>query len=193
MIRDQMMVTKSLTSLPSPYRRPTVDNILALLRYLRLRWQFPNLNASLFYAGSGCDIRIEPEARVKIGRSVVFSRDVSIHVHEEATFGDNVFLNRGCTIVAVSEITIGDDSIFGEYVSIHDENHIFGGAFHQRHQVSAVPVVIGSNVWVGAKATILQGVHIGDGAVIGANSVVTHDVPARMIAVGAPARAIREI
>jgi acetyltransferase-like isoleucine patch superfamily enzyme len=51
--------------------------------------------------------------------------------------------------------------------------------------------VVGNNVWVGAKATILQGVRIGDNAVIGANAVVTRDVPANTVAVGIPARVIR--
>lgn len=191
MISDDTIFTKNLTSAPSPYRRPTMGNVQALLRYLRLRAQYPNLHTSLFYVGSGCDICIEPEARVEMGHNVVFRRDVSIHIHEEACIGNNVFFNRGCTLVAVRNLSIGDDSIFGEYVSIHDENHTFNGAFNQRHWVTAVPIVIGSNVWVGAKATILQGVHIGDGAVIGANSVVTHDVAPRTIVVGAPARPVR--
>ena len=53
--------------------------------------------------------------------------------------------------------------------------------------------MIGNNVWVGTKATILQGVTIGDNAVIGANAVVTRDIPANSIAVGAPARVVKTL
>lgn len=98
-------------------------------------------------------------------------------------------------ISRVNSLEIGDNSIFGERVSIHDENHVIGCGpepIASRGWETA-PIVIGKNVWVGSKATILQGVRIGDNAVIGANAVVTRDVPANSVAVGIPARVIRQI
>ena len=78
-------------------------------------------------------------------------------------------------------------------VSIRDHDHGFhDAALPMREQESlAVSVVIGDDVWIGSKATITRGVHIGQGAIVGANSVVTHDVAAGTIVGGVPARVIR--
>ena len=54
-------------------------------------------------------------------------------------------------------------------------------------------MIIGKNVWVGEKVTVLPGVHIGEGSIIGANSVVTHDIPPYSIAVGIPAKVIKTV
>ncbi|MBC8076121.1 MAG: hypothetical protein H7Y32_08620 [Chloroflexales bacterium] len=80
-------------------------------------------------------------------------------------------------------------------VSIHDENHIPGRGPEPIAQrgFRCAPVVIGRNVWVGAKATILQGVTIGDGAVVAAGAVVTRDVAAYTLVAGVPARPIRAL
>jgi acetyltransferase-like isoleucine patch superfamily enzyme len=111
----------------------------------------------------------------------------------QVTIGNNVYFGRGCHVVVRSALTIGDNCLFGEMVSIHDENHVFGRGPEPiaSRGLAAAPIVVGNNVWVGAKATILQGVRIGDNAVIGANAVVTRDVPANTVAVGIPARVIR--
>lgn len=63
----------------------------------------------------------------------------------------------------------------------------------KRKTFSKGPVIIGKNVWIGDKATVLPGVTIGDGAIIGANSVVTKDIPANSIAVGIPAKVVKKI
>ena len=90
-------------------------------------------------------------------------------------------------------ITIGDDTIFGNYVSLHTENHIFSdveppvrfqGVTHQG-------ISIGRNCWTGAKVTILDGVSIGDGWVIAAGAVVTTQCPANCIIGGVPAKIIK--
>ena len=62
-----------------------------------------------------------------------------------------------------------------------------------RQVVSKGEVVIGNNVWIGDKVSIMSGVHIGDGCIIGANSVVTRDMPANSLIVGSPARVIKQI
>jgi acetyltransferase-like isoleucine patch superfamily enzyme len=90
-------------------------------------------------------------------------------------------------------LVIGDHCLFGEGVSIHDENHRGGRGDLPvaRRGFTTAPIFIGRNVWVGAKATILQGVTIGDNAIVGAHAVVTRDVPANMLALGVPARVAR--
>ena len=79
----------------------------------------------------------------------------------------------------------------GEYASLRDANHrvgVAGGLRHSGHD--SAPIHIGRNAWIGRGVTVLGGVTIGERAVVGANSVVTRDVPAGSIAVGAPARVL---
>ena len=110
--------------------------------------------------------------------------------------GDNSIIGHYCHIGAANDIRIGKDALIGRYVLIIDHNH--GGAdlesLHippiKRELTSKGPIEIGDNVWIGDKATILSGVKIGDGAVIGANSVVTKDVPAYSIVGGIPAKVL---
>ena len=115
----------------------------------------------------------------------------SIHIAENAilTLGKNSFLNTNSTLNCFYQIEIGEDCAISDNVSIHDsDSHILNG---EKDRVSA-PVVIGDHVWIGKNVTILKGVTIGDGAVIGAGSVVTKSIPAGCLAVGNPARVIKE-
>jgi acetyltransferase-like isoleucine patch superfamily enzyme len=82
---------------------------------------------------------------------------------------------------------IGDNCLIGPRVEIRDDD-----AHQVIGSVRAAPIIIGDNVWVGARATILKGATIGDGAIIAAGAVVTKDVPSRTIVGGNPARVIRE-
>ena len=107
--------------------------------------------------------------------------------------GREVRLNRGATVCAYTEVAIGDYTMVGEFVSIRDANHgIARGELVRSQPHDTRPIRIGSDVWVGRGACILPGVTIGDGAIIGANSIVTKDVPPNTIAAGIPARVIRE-
>ena len=107
--------------------------------------------------------------------------------------GREVRLNRGATICAYTEVAIGAFTMVGEFVSIRDANHgIARGELVCSQPHDAKPIRIGSDVWVGRGACILPGVTIGDGAIIGANSIVTKDVPANCISAGIPAKVIRE-
>jgi acetyltransferase-like isoleucine patch superfamily enzyme len=105
--------------------------------------------------------------------------------------GDNTVIGRHCMITAKNLITIGNNVLIGAYVQIIDHNHGMSAGRTIREQPAEIgEVTIGNDVWIrGAK--ILANVHIADGAVIGANAVVTHDIPANAIAVGVAARVIR--
>ncbi len=105
--------------------------------------------------------------------------------------GDRVVLSRGVHLVAFTSIRIGAGSMIGEYTSVRDANHrIDGDAPVRDSGHDAEPIEIGANVWIGRGATVLAGVSIGDNAVVGANAVVTRDVPAGAVVVGVPARPI---
>jgi lipopolysaccharide O-acetyltransferase len=114
--------------------------------------------------------------------------------------GRNVQINDSVHISAIKQVVIGDDVLIASRVFISDHNH---GNYQGRdflstpdippakRPLSSRPVCIGNNVWLGEQVCILPGVSIGDGSIIGANSVVTHDVPPNSIAVGNPARVVR--
>lgn len=115
-----------------------------------------------------------------------------IHIGENCSFG------AWNHITATNCIKIGNNLLTGKWVTITDNSH--GETDFETLQLPPImrpitskgPVIIGDNVWIGDKATILPGVTIGDGAVIAANAVVTKDVPAYSVLVGNPARIIKQ-
>jgi acetyltransferase-like isoleucine patch superfamily enzyme len=156
--------------------------------------------------GSSISGKLDPSV-VVLGRpdvhgtgNVQFGHDVYLYreVHLETwgpgkiSVGNHVLLNRGVHIVSMSEITIGDETMIGEYTSIRDANHSRISGEHLRNSGhKSKPIEIGREVWIGRGVMILPGVRIGDYATIGANAVVTKDIPAGATVGGVPAVQIR--
>ncbi|MFJ3044732.1 sugar O-acetyltransferase [Herbaspirillum chlorophenolicum] len=108
----------------------------------------------------------------------------------DLAIGRNVFINQNCTIYDLGGVDIGDDVLIGPNVSIITSGHPLEPS--QRHAaVVAKPIRIERNVWIGAGATIIGGVTVGENSVIGAAAVVTRDVPPNTLVGGNPARVIR--
>lgn len=105
--------------------------------------------------------------------------------------GNNVFINSGCCFQDQGGIEIGDGTFIGQQTVIATLNHDL--APEKRGDMFPKPVKIGKRVWIGAHATILPGISIGDNAVIGAGAVVTKDVEANTVVAGVPARKIKDI
>ena len=107
--------------------------------------------------------------------------------------GDGFRINRGALLSAHVAITAGDNCLIAEYVSIRDSNHVFDDTAKpiSDQGFRAAPISIGDDVWIGRGSVILQGVTIGTGSVIAANSVVTKDVPSMEVWAGVPARCLR--
>ncbi|WP_104111801.1 DapH/DapD/GlmU-related protein [Arthrobacter sp. N199823] len=103
-------------------------------------------------------------------------------------FGENVFLNSGCRFQDQGGIDIGAGSLIGHNAVITTLNHDMLPS--RRADMHPARVVIGEGVWFGANVTVLPGVSIGDGAVVGAGAVVTKDVPAGAVVVGVPAKQV---
>lgn len=116
-----------------------------------------------------------------------FYTDFGKNIH----LGRNVFINACCHFQDQGGVTIGDDCLIGHAVVFATLNH--GIAPAERYSMNPAPIVLGRNVWIGSNSTILQGVTIGDNAIIAAGSVVTRDVPANTIVGGVPAKPIRSI
>ena len=112
---------------------------------------------------------------------------VILYENAVLNLGHNSFINNGGRLICKQSITIGNHTYIGLNVEIRDtDSHTIVG------RESIAPVIIGDNVWIGSGAIILKGVTIGNGSVIGAGSVVTDDIPPRCLAVGTPAKVIRE-
>ena len=113
--------------------------------------------------------------------------------------GDKVSLGEYTHVTCANHIEIGEGTLTGRFVLITDNAH--GESKYedlllppmQRKIVSPGEVVIGRNVWIGDKATILPGVKVGDGAIIAANAVVTKDVPPYAVVAGVPAKIVKQI
>ena len=105
--------------------------------------------------------------------------------------GRNVFINSGCCFQDQGGIELGDGCMIGHQVVIATLNH----DLMPERRASMIPekVTLGRNVWVGAHATILPGVTIGDDSVVAAGAVVTKDVPANCVAAGVPARVVKRL
>ena len=119
--------------------------------------------------------------------------------HPEIVIGKNCDFGAWNHISATNSIRIGDNLLTGKWVTIIDNGHgetnmaTLQQAPLVRLVTSKGPIIIGNNVWIGDKATILPNVTIGDGAVIAANAVVTKDVPAYSVVAGIPAKVIKQV
>lgn len=105
--------------------------------------------------------------------------------------GRNVFINHACSFLDLGGITIEDDVLIGPKVNIITENHPLD--ITDRRTLICRPILIKRNVWIGAGATILPGVTIGESAVVAAGAVVSKDVPANVVVGGVPAKIIKTI
>ncbi|MCR4660454.1 MAG: sugar O-acetyltransferase [Clostridia bacterium] len=125
--------------------------------------------------------------------------DYGIHTK----IGNNFYANNGLTILDVCPVEIGDNCFFGPNVSLYTPLHPL--RYQERNQYYdenikrytdmeyGSPIKIGDNCWLGGNVVVLPGVTIGSGCVIGAGSVVTHDIPDNYLAYGNPCKAIRLI
>ena len=117
-----------------------------------------------------------------------FHCDYGFNIHFEGF----AFINYNCTILDTAPVYIGADTFIAPGVCIACAGH---GVHPSERMIleTAKPIHIGKKVWIGANAVILTGVHIGDGSIIGAGSVVNKDIPENVIAAGNPCKVIREI
>ncbi len=107
--------------------------------------------------------------------------------------GARTFINYNLTALDVAPITIGEDCQIGPNVQLLTPTHPVQPQPRRDRLEAAQPIIVGDNVWLGGGAIVLPGVTIGDNSVIGAGAVVTRGIPANVVAVGNPARVVRNL
>ncbi|MCW3787285.1 DapH/DapD/GlmU-related protein [Plebeiibacterium sediminum] len=138
-----------------------------------VRKQWSNISGNMLDVTS----TIKPPVFVNIG---LFTR-----------IGKNVCIDHSCSLLDMGTITIEDDVLIGPKVNIVTEEHPVKPS--ERRALGAKPVIIKRNATIGAGATILPGITVGENAVVTAGSVVTKDVSANTVVAGIPAKVIEEI
>lgn len=127
----------------------------------------------------------------EIDESVAIFTPLYINYGKHTKIGKNVFINFDCTFLDLGGITIEDGVLIAPKVSLLSEGHPISP--DKRHSLVPKPIHIKKNAWIGANATILQGVTIGENSVVAAGSVVSNDVPDNTIVGGIPAKIIKTI
>ncbi|GAB3736779.1 sugar O-acetyltransferase [Spirosoma lituiforme] len=105
--------------------------------------------------------------------------------------GKNVFINHTCSFLDIGGITIEDDVQIGPRVNLTSENHPLDPA--NRKTVLLQPILIRRNAWIGAGATILPGVTVGENSIVAAGAVVSRDVPPNTVVAGIPAKVVKAL
>ena len=127
----------------------------------------------------------------EIHESVTVFTPLHINYGKHTKIGKNVFINFDCVFLDLGGITIEDNVLIAPKVSLLTEGHPLNPT--ERQSLITKPIHIKKNAWIGANATILQGVTIGENSVIAAGSVVSKDVPDNVVVGGTPAKIIKNI
>lgn len=158
-------------------------------RLIRLPFDIRNKKniqiAEGFTTGFGCRLEAFPVFDKK-SKTLIFGKNVQINDYVHIAAGESVII--GNNVLIASKVFISDIN-HGEYSGLNSDSPMI---FPSERKLSTKPVIIEDNVWIGEGVCIMAGVKIGFGSIIGALSVVTKDIPAYSIAVGSPARVIKE-
>ena len=142
-----------------------------------------------------------PKSVIRIGNHCVFNSSSKLNFrginhpcilqtgtkHAKIIIGNHVEMS-GCSIVCNDSVIIGNNVLFGANCQIGDRD-----GHQDRYASKPAPIIIEDGVWLGMNVTVLKGVTIGKNTIIGANSLITKDIPANCIAAGSPCKIIKEI
>lgn len=128
---------------------------------------------------------------VPVDKSTTLFTPFYTNYGKNISLGKNVFINHACSFLDLGGITIDDDVMIGPRVSITSENHPTD--IETRKTMVPSAVLIKKNVWIGASATILPGVTVGENSVVAAGALVNKDVPPNTVVAGVPAKVIKQL
>lgn len=132
---------------------------------------------------------LEKDATARIGSAYIcYGADIAVMPAARLVIGDHVWVNNRLRMRCAQSIEIGSNTTIGPDVSIADTD---GHDISPSPRPSQASIVIGKRVWICARALLLKGISVGDGAVIAAGAIVTHDVPPATLVAGNPAKVIR--
>jgi acetyltransferase-like isoleucine patch superfamily enzyme len=165
---------------------------------VRIHWEFMRREAFVRWPVYGNVLAALREGRLEIGPHVLLEPGVWITAPGQSRIriGAGSFLNLGVMVAAADLVEIGEHCMFANHCFISDSGHRFDDPkvpVPWQGFASKGPTRVGDNVWCGAGVVITSGVTVGQRCVIGANSVVTADIPPFSVAAGAPARVLRKI
>lgn len=146
--------------------------VFRLLSGRRIRFSIINLVSPF------SSVRTFEKGRIHLGKKVEIRPNTEITARKgQIEIGDNCFINRNCMVVSHEKIVISNNVTVGPGTVIYDHDHDESGGFKSN------PVIISSNVWIGANVTILKGVIIGENSTIAAGSVICKNVPSNVCVV----------
>jgi acetyltransferase-like isoleucine patch superfamily enzyme len=165
---------------------------------LRIHREFMRRGAFIRWPVQGNVLEMLREGRLEIGRQALLEPNVWLTGPAPARIriGQGSFLNIGVMVAAAELVEIGDHCMLANGCFVSDASHRFDDPEKPvpwQGFTSKGPTRVGDNVWCGANVVITSGVTVGERCVIGANSVVTGDLPSHSIAAGAPARVLKTI
>jgi acetyltransferase-like isoleucine patch superfamily enzyme len=187
-----------------PLARFIIRNRMARPRYLRLWlryvWRFKVRYRHIVTRGMVfVDRRAEVYCRrglghMELGRWVWIGAGNALRCHEGFfRIGDKVVFGASNTLNGYLDVDVGDDCIFADWIYVTDFDHVYDDPAVpiRRQGIVKSPVRIEADCWIGEKASILRGVTVGRGSVVGAQTVVNRDVPPRSVVVGNPGRVVK--
>jgi acetyltransferase-like isoleucine patch superfamily enzyme len=163
-----------------------------------IHWEMGRRGAFARWPVHGNVLEMLREGRLEVGEHTLFEPNVWLTAPAPARIriGSGTFLNLGVMVAAVDLVEIGDHCMFANGCFVTDGNHRFDDRDRPvtwQGFSSKGPTRIGDNVWCGANVVVTSGVTVGERCVIGANSVVTRDLPPYSIATGSPAQVLRGV
>jgi acetyltransferase-like isoleucine patch superfamily enzyme len=166
-------------------------------RFLRMRLANPSVvtRGMVFLDGGAVIEARNGHGRIILGRWLHVGAHTALRCHEGTlSVGDKSVLGRDVSINCYLDVEVGASALFADHVYVSDFDHKYGDLDVPIKDQGIVKsrVRIEPDVWIGTKVTVRRGVVIGTGSVVGANAVVTRDVPPYSVAVGVPARVIKD-
>lgn len=161
---------------------------------------------TIFDNTSGCQNASKNKRKIQIGKKCMIRGLITTCGNGSVFIGDNTYIGGGVRIGSVHSIYIGSDVIIGGDTHIYDNNNHptepekrlvmtrsgdYFGSLWCWNEAESKEIMIEDNVWIGERCAILKGVKIGKGAIVGCNSVVTHNVPEYSIVAGNPAKVVK--